>query len=423
MAQGRLVSQPAINLEQGMWSIVAWPPAPKTPYSLDGFFGPYGWVNADSFVEFRDGVVRGVAGCGTISGHYHLHSDSMSVSTKWARSRPCELDEDGQGRRMVSGLNGDLTVSASAYSGISLSNHAGATRIVLAMRQPGQDLSELRGSFWEITRMPGFDEPLSRMIVSFERGLMALADTNRRGYQFDFGRLGKPQLEWTKESSDLDPPKEGHAEEEFGVQSLHLTFPIPQPKPQVVYFDQLVTRISAYRVVGERLSMMDKDFAPIIEARRISPEGVEYRRWRIVAYRSDGRLNASPSDLDADITLFGGTLAGSPGVGPWSGSYQLTGDKLHFDAGLSATTGVWPAIATSQTNEVFDAFRKVSRFVSRGGTYQLLGPSDEIEVVLAPWPASARLRDSKRGIFAFCPERRGACGAARTWAVGPEDWR
>jgi hypothetical protein len=134
---------------------------------------------------------------------------------------------------------------------------------------------------------------------------------------------------------------------------------------------------------------------PFVRLLHFEPEGIEFRRWTIVAYSDGAHLGplelhypnyANPAGppltiSSPTITFNRGSLEGSPTCGEFSGGYRLAGQALEIHSGW-ALNGFCPPNFLAQDNRVIAAFGRVRRFERQGAEVKLRGEQGEVEVVL-----------------------------------------
>jgi heat shock protein HslJ len=124
-------------------------------------------------------------------------------------------------------------------------------------------------------------------------------------------------------------------------------------------------------------------------ADKISPHGIESRRWRMAKYRGDGTQNSDEQGLitaekTTSITFAKGHISGSAGCGALVGTYNLSGDRLIIQADF-ILAGACARAGSVQNELILTALKGDLRIKEKDGHILLLDTSGKARLLLAPY--------------------------------------
>jgi heat shock protein HslJ len=363
------------ELEGHLWHIGAVGPKRTWPHRS---ILPAGNDGSDAYVIFENGDIRGSLGCGKLVGEYSLLGDRVTISNpRIIERKGCGIEFLERADEVISALRGAVHLKRDEDT-FKLFDEQKTYSISLDLLNPGSDLSELSGSFWQLVSLEGnpIAEPTAE--VRLNRGLIEVVIGEfHSGFSFRY-RMKKFEVNgpFSTRSSDN------------GV-----------PPPLLEAFGQALQKISSYSTDGEELAAMDASGRHVMLLKRIRPTGLEYRYWHIAAYGLEGWLNPTTGFPQLKfISFVQGQVQGNGGCAVIEGHYTLIGDSVTIDAGDLSGSRTCTTADQNEQRIVLHTLNKASR-VKRDGTRMLLQDAQgNTNIVLEPYAQQTPRRDLASGL-------------------------
>jgi hypothetical protein len=227
----------------------------------------------------------------------------------------------------------------------------------------------LDGTFWRLEAPP---PGLEHMSIGFHDGMMidaAPCEFSDHQFALEDGRLAFRGLRGAGSISYVD----GRCGEELDASNR---------------FDWQLSRTAQVERKDDKLVLIDEKGVKTVFT-RIVPDGVEYRRFAIAAYRQDGRMVHTSAVRQVPTILFAeGQLAGETGCIPLYTTYVKSGDRISGIAIRASTSEDCgrDALVEGQRNGIAAALRKARRIVTLPtGEFELRDGKNRVQATLAPY--------------------------------------
>ncbi len=357
MGQGTSHSDLAATIEGHEWTISQY-------YIRKELLFPHlqaQWL-ARPWISFQDGAIHGSPGCGQFTGSYKKSADSISLTAKWSddSQRPCSSEEKDDEAKMLEALSNVRRIGTPPNywrdDALLLNNEKGEIQVALSPKKSGNDLSEVRDSYWRLTQIKPLPGNWASAVINIGEGDITFS-TPSCIFAFPF--------EYEATSLRFYPAWERTSEKACGddwglMQS----------------FESTLHSISSYLEVQGTLTFFDKDHQPIMALMALQSTTIEDRAWRIAKYldptaKSTYKNVLTEAKSRATITFVNGRVGGSPGCGGWLGTYKLSGARLTLDAG-AMLAGRCERDAETQSDLVVKDFQGTLRIVQADYDHILL---------------------------------------------------
>jgi hypothetical protein len=149
---------------------------------------------------------------------------------------------------------------------------------------------------------------------------------------------------------------------------------------------QMLRTVTGSHAVAGRLVLEGPDGRDAIVLEPIAPDGIEYRRLTVTAFRYRGKLlPLHDPDFVPDFVLYDGIPEGGAGCGGLFGDYRKVGpSRYRFE--FSCILAGWCAPHSSWlVGKVWTAFGGVRNVEARGDDFVLRDRHGRIQIVLSPY--------------------------------------
>ena len=337
-----------------------------------------GLVRRDKpYIALHDGTINGSPGCGTIAGTYSGSGNQISIVVQAINDSRlnCDGEDRNDASQIVAGLNRVQNIRAKpaywqddAFLLADMKNH---TRIILSPMKTGADLSDLRDTFWSLSKLEGAGPRLSDAVIWIQEGEITFSSRSCFfSYPFNYELTGlKFYPAWTRQWDSKNALLAGD-------------------KRVAGAFEQALHRIASYQIKQNSLFFSAKERPSFLILGRIHPKSVEAHRWRIVEYR--GRPSGETDGLTtakefADVTFLHGRVIGSPGCGGWAGSYRLSHDTLSAKNNFVLAAGACSSEGSAEAEAVVKALNGDLHVEQEENRVLLRGSDGRVNLELAPF--------------------------------------
>jgi heat shock protein HslJ len=281
----------------------------------------------EAYLTFESGVIKGTPGCGWFTGKYQRTDEQLNISAKWTDDlkTPCGDEAVNNAKAILEALANVRQIHTEPpywrSDALLLNDGNGSTQVTLSPMQPGNDLSELQDSFWHLIQLENADGDLSDVVINIETVGMTFSTPS---YFISF------PYQYKMSGLEFHP---AYAYGNFSPKGK-----TSRDKQIAKTFEKALHRVEGYKLSQGNLALFGSDQHRVMVLKYIQSTGLENRKWRIAKYRSEGIYPRDSEGLtdateDADIVFLNGQVRGSPGCGGWTGTYQLSGNKLRTQAG------------------------------------------------------------------------------------------
>ncbi len=148
----------------------------------------------------------------------------------------------------------------------------------------------------------------------------------------------------------------------------------PEGMEQEQAVAKALVEVAGYELQGDRLVLLDRDYAPVLVYARLKPLSLTGTDWRLTRYNNGNQAIAAPLRGTEPRLRFGedGSLEGNSGCNGFRGGYTLNRDWLAFGpiAGTRKACSE-PGWAMEQEAAILKALQSVANYRIEGGKLTL----------------------------------------------------